>query len=382
MAVLDTTIVDLGGGWRAEIHHTWQLPPALLVAWDAHARAYGDRGLFLCTGWLQTWWSVFGTGGRLFLVVLHAGKELRGIFPCWLTPDGRLAGMANELYYDFLIVSPHRDETLRRFLDVVDRSGCTRADLPYFSRLEGTGDALLEAFRQRRQPFWSCEQAYGPKVNVSTATWEEIEGAFHAKLRNNLKKGRRRAVSEGTLSFEEVCDSKSLDAVLEEAFAVEGSGWKAAAGSAIILNPTKIAWYKGISRWAAQHGALRVYLLRLNGRLVAFDLALESGRTLFALKTGFDQHVAARFSPGNLMRCEVLKSLWARHDLDTYDFLGETFPWKREWTSDTDVCRDLFVYPRTTGGWMRYVRQHGWKQPLKRATRMLAAIRVPRGRPR
>jgi hypothetical protein len=371
----DVTRLDLGAGWHAAVHHTWELPAALRARWDEMALAYGDRGIFLCTGWLQTWWGVFGVGGRLFVAVVSCGEAVRGIFPCWIAPDGRLTGLANEVYYDFLIDAAHRTDTLDRFLEVLARSRYTRADLPYLSRLEVGGAAIQERLRRHRYRFWTWEQSYGPKVDVTKPTWEATEATFHSRLRNSLKKGRRRAEKEGLLTFEEVRDPGALDAVLDEAFAVEGSGWKAERGTAIRLNPEKAAWYRGISRWAARRGVLRVYLLRLNGRLIAFDLDIESGRTLFALKTGYDEQVATRFSAGNLMRCEVLKLAHARPDTHLYDFLGETFPWKLEWTPDADVCTDIFFYPPTVAGWTRYVRQYGWKQPLKRSGQLVRFIR-------
>lgn len=380
-SITDTTRTDLGDGWRAVVHHSWDLPAALLDRWEALVRAYGDRGLFLRPGWARTWWSVFGTGGRLHLTVLSRGDDVRGIVPCWITPDGRLTGLANEVYFDALVEAEDRPEVLRRFLQAIDGLPWRRADLQYLSRLEPNTAALQDVLRQTGRRFWTWDQAYGPKVDLRTPTWDDLEAGFHSKLRNNLKKGRRRAEKEGTLSFEEARDPARLEAVLDEAFAVEGSGWKARDGTAIVLHPQKDAWYRGISRWAASEGILRVYLLRLNGRLIAFDLDFEVGRTVFALKTGFDEQVATRFSPGNLMRHEVIHRLYDTPGIDTYDFLGETFPWKLEWTPNTDTCTDVFLYPRGLGGALAYLREHGWKQPVKRITGVFARAPQPQAPP-
>jgi hypothetical protein len=358
--------IGLKGGWRAEIFHSWQLPSDLLEHWEQAAHDYGDRGLFLSPGWFETWWGVFGKEGRLFIAVLYNEVGLRGIFPCWIGTDGVVQGMSNELYFDFLLEGADPANTLRRFLDLLARTGNPNAHFDTLSRHDGNGNALLELLASARFPFWIWRQDFGPIVDVSRATWEEIEDTFQSKLRNNLKKGRRKAEKEGTLEFEEVRESTSIERILEEAFAVEGSGWKAKQGTAIAQDPAKVEWYRRISFWAAQRGALRVYLLRLNGRLIAFDLALESGRTIFALKTGYDENIATRFSAGNLMRCEVLKGLWARPEIERYDFLGLTYPWKREWTQFSGESLDVFIYPKTVGGWTKYWLKYGWKQPLKR----------------
>jgi hypothetical protein len=358
--------IGLRGGWRAEIFHSWNLSSTVREHWEQAAQAYGDRGLFLSPGWFETWWGVFGKDGRLFIAVLYSNADLKGIFPCWVGNDGVVRAMSNELYFDFLLQGADPSDPLRKFLDLLAQTGHPNAHFVTLSRMEGNGAALLELLARARFPFWIWREKFGPIVDVSRATWEELEATFQSKLRNNLKKGRRKAEKEGTLEFEEVRDSASILQILDEAFAVEGSGWKAKEGTAIAQDSAKVEWYRRISLWAAERGALRVYLLRLNGRLIAFDLALESGRTVFALKTGYDENIATRFSAGNLMRCEVLKLLQARPDIDRYDFLGATYPWKLEWTQFSGESIDVFVYPRTLRGWTRYFLQYGWKQPIKR----------------
>lgn len=368
--------VDLGAGWRAEIFDSWDFPLDLVQRWDGLAQAYGDKGIFLRIGWLQTWWSVFGGDGRLFIVVLYSENTVRGIFPCWITPEGYVDGTTNEVYYDFLVADSHRADTIARFVRLLDRTRRSRAHFPYLSQLEANGPLLEDRLRRGHYPFWKWEQQYGARVDVSKPSWEEVEGTFHSKLRNNLKKGRRRAEKEGVLTFAEVSNPDAVEAALGEAFGVEGSGWKAAKGTAIILSESKSAWYRSISLWAARQGALRIYLLRLGGRLIAFDLDIVSGHTVFALKTGFDEEVATRFSAGNLMRYELLKHLWAHPDIHRYDFLGPTYAWKLEWTQDTDTCTDVSMYPKSLRGWMDYMAQHGWKQPLKRSRRLVKFVRA------
>jgi len=256
-------------------------------------------------------------------------------------------------------------------MDLLTRTELANAYLPSLSRLYGNGAALLRSLKRAHFPFWTWAFLFGAIVDVSRSTWDEVENSFQSKLRNNLKKGRRRAEKEGKLTFEEVRGRESLERMLEEAFAVEASGWKAKEGTAIAQSHEKQEWYRQISLWAAEQDKLRIYLLRLNGQLIAFDLALESGRTIFALKTGYDENIATRFSAGNLMRSEVLKLLWARPDIDQYDFLGETYPWKLEWTPVTGESIDIFVYPKSPRGWTRYILNSGWKHPVKNAKRIL-----------
>jgi hypothetical protein len=320
------TLIGLKGDWRAQIFHSWDLPSTVREDWEQAALAYGDRGIFLSPGWFQTWWGVFGKTGHLFIAVLYCGTSLKGVFPCCVTSDGVLSGLANEVYFDFLLDGPDREVTIDRFMDLLTQTELANANFPSLSRLEGNGATLLRSLKRKHFPFWTWPYSFGAIVDLSCSTWEEVEGSFQSKLRNNLKKGRRRAEKEGKLTFEEVRDRASIERLLEEAFAVEASGWKAKEGTAIAQSDEKLEWYQQISRWAAERNSLRIYLLRLDGQLIAFDLALESGSTIFALKTGYDENIATRFSAGNIMRSEVLKLLWARPDIARYDFLGPDLP--------------------------------------------------------
>jgi len=365
------TLLDIGGEWRAQIFQSWDLPATIRAEWEQAAQAYGDRGIFLSPGWLQTWWDVFGKTGHLFIAVLHCGERLKGIFPCWVRNDGVLCGLANEVYFDFLLDDLDRETTVDRFMELLRQTGLAKAHLPSLSRLYGNGATLLKSLRNTHFPFWTWAFSFGAIVDVSCSTWDEVESSFQSKLRNNLKKGRRKAEKEGQLTFEEVRDRATVETMLDELFAVEGSGWKAKEGTAISQSDEKLEWYRRISLWAAEQGSLRIYLLRLNGQLIAFDLALESGSTIFALKTGYDENIATRFSAGNLMRNEVLKALWARPDIAHYDFLGETYPWKLEWTQVTGESIDIFVYPKNVRGWTGYILNYGWKHPVKKARRLL-----------
>ena len=365
------TLIGIGGEWRAQIFHSWDLPPTLREEWELAANAFGDRGIFLSPGWFQTWWGAFGKTGHLFIAVLHCGDRLKGIFPCWVTSDGELSGLANEVYFDFLLDDQDREETVDRFMQLLRRTGVAHASLPSLSRFEGNGAILLKSLKRTHFPFWTWAYSFGAIVDVSCATWEEVEGSFQSKLRNNLKKGRRRAEKEGKLTFEEVRGRESVERLLEDAFAVEASGWKAKEGTAIAQSQEKLDWYRDISKWAAERGLLRIYLLRLDGQLIAFDLALQSGRTIFALKTGYDENIATRFSAGNVMRSEVLKLLWASPEISQYDFLGPTYPWKVEWTQVSGELIDVFVYPKSVVGWTRYILKSGWKHPVKNAKRLL-----------
>jgi CelD/BcsL family acetyltransferase involved in cellulose biosynthesis len=157
--------------------------------------------------------------------------------------------------------------------------------------------------------------------------------------------------------------------VLEDGVRVEAAGWKGQRGSAIASQSATLCFYRELAHWAADRGVLRLALLRVGGRAIAFDFALEDAGVHALLKTGFDP-AYGKWAPGMLLRQEMLRRAFAV-GLRRYDFLGADEPWKLEWTSATRERSLVQVFARSMSGrvtWNAYARG----RPL--AKRVLQAV--------
>ena len=139
-----------------------------------------------------------------------------------------------------------------------------------------------------------------------------------------------------------------LAARLEEAFAVEAAGWKERAGTAIASDPSIARFHRLMAAWAAERGWLRLVLLRLDGRALAFDPALETGGRHFALKTGYDPAFTG-LSPGLLLRLHMLERAFAA-GLQSNEFCGAAEPWKLQWTPATRPVLVIEAFAPTAAG--------------------------------
>ncbi len=375
-----TQLIPFDSGWRAQIFTEWVFPLPILAAWDEMAGGYGDAGVFLETGWFEQWWSSMGQKGQLFVVVVERADRVQGIFPCWIGPEGGLRALADDFHYDFLVSREYPEDTVDRFIEVL-----RRANLPlpaYFQNfaIGSVAAPLLRArLRSRGIPTGAYSRPSAPYIDLSNLTRQTLDEKLHSKLKNNIRKGRKRAEREGDLSFAVVRRPDDLDSIITELFDVEFRSWKGQQGTAMKCVPEKDAFYRGIARWALTKEYLYIFTLRLNGQLIAFDFCIASATTMFALKTGYDQTVAGRFSAGNIMRYQLLEYL-SSAGFARYDFLGPCYPWKLEWTSQNNTATSLEVYPRTPKGWYGYLRKYGWKAPLRRSQRLLTIAAGVRGR--
>jgi CelD/BcsL family acetyltransferase involved in cellulose biosynthesis len=130
--------------------------------------------------------------------------------------------------------------------------------------------------------------------------------------------------------------------------AVEGSGWKRRAGSALGANQRLQAFFRTYCRLAAEAGLLRFFFLRFGSRLASAQMAVEVYDRLWLLKIGFDESLA-RCSPGFLLLAESLAYAHAR-GLRSYEFLGAAESWEARWRPAERPCGVVAFYPWTVRG--------------------------------
>jgi CelD/BcsL family acetyltransferase involved in cellulose biosynthesis len=93
---------------------------------------------------------------------------------------------------------------------------------------------------------------------------------------------------------------------------------------------------------------MRLYLLKLDGRIVAFEYDLCGGDRIECLKIGYDESLA-RFSPGTILRMKLLARVIERGEATSYH-LGRESPWKRRWVKEVDRIGTLQIFSSSRRG--------------------------------
>ena len=181
------------------------------------------------------------------------------------------------------------------------------------------------------------------------AGWKEPEARLTAGRRSDFRRARRRAERFGPPAFEmRVPTREDLPTLLQEAWRVEAAGWKGEGGSALACDRLRGGFFRRFAYAASRRGILRLAFMRIGGRAVAVQLAVESAGKLWLLKIGHDEHYAA-CSPGQQLMLYVAGE-GARRGLTAIEFLGEEEAWTRQWTPKARACVALRVYPLTRRG--------------------------------
>ncbi len=210
------------------------------------------------------------------------------------------------------------------------------------------------------------DSIHSPRL-VLPETVEEFDRGLPAKFRANLRRRRRNLETRGPVAVERVTGGLDLHAKLEEGYALEESGWKGRAGSAIGQDPITWGFYSELARSAAGAGMLVLFFLRCGGRPIAFQYAIVDGGRYHLLKTAYDEAMS-EFGPGQLLVLEAMRDCISR-GVREYDFLGPDMPWKREWTSTTRAHSWIFVFGRSPYARLVWRYKFRWARAVKKVLR-------------
>ena len=203
--------------------------------------------------------------------------------------------------------------------------------------------ALLQAMRGRGIVSLRPDVPY-PVIELDEG-WREPDARFNSRRRSDFRRAMRRARAFGDVTFEAYSPEQELfDAVFDEAIHVEMSSWKNEAGTAIGKDRQKEEFFRSFFRLANAQGMFRVAFMRIDGRAVAMQMAVEFQRKYWLFKIGFDEEFQ-RCSPGTLLMLHTLGDA-AQRGLEAYEFLGHCEQWIADfWTKQQHDCLRIRTYP-------------------------------------
>jgi CelD/BcsL family acetyltransferase involved in cellulose biosynthesis len=319
------------------VHHD---PTELARGWARLAERVGAPP-FAHPGWFVAWYGAFGHREPEILTVRRDG-EVSAVLPLERHP-GSLRAAAN--WHTPLFTPLAADqESLEALCEALLRMRAGRYDLVMLD----PDDPAVSAIQRAAPHSVHRVVARQPYVDV-TGGWNAYDERLPRKHRKELRRLRRRLGEEGEVEVEFTAGGERLGALLDEGFAIEGSGWKEENGTAIASEPHVERFYREVAHWADVRGWLVLAFLRLDGRAIAFDLGLEVEGAAYALKGGFAPEFR-RFAPGNLLTYEALMHAFASEHLSSYEFLGDADDYKLAWSDTVRERVRVQAFRRTPTG--------------------------------
>lgn len=214
------------------------------------------------------------------------------------------------------------------------------------------GSELIPALRDAlRGKGWMSVRPATPTPTIALdERWKDPASRFNSGRRSDFRRAARRASEFGQVSFEILSPGPdAFDALFDEAIGVEMRSWKREAGTAIAADRAKENCFRHYFRSACEQGNFRIAFMRIDGRAVAMQMAIEALGRYWLFKIGFDEEYE-RCSPGTLLMLHTIG--WAsERELEAYELLGNLEPWIAQfWTREQHDCVWVRTYPFNARG--------------------------------
>ena len=339
-----------------DLHHRGAFS-ALAPAWRSLGGRLGLDGPFH----RPEWFAVVAAArvrppDRLRLLVAHRARSLAAVLPLVETrssiggvPARTLRSLSDDHSQRFELLSDGEEATAALWRHLARDPDWDVLELRDLPALSPSADRLVELAARDGFPTGAWASQRSPRMPLP-ATERALDEALPPKFRANLRRRRRGLEAEhGEVALERVgASGAAIDRALDDGLALEASGWKSAAGTAIASEGDLRRRYRAWARLFARSGELGLHFLTVGGRRVAFHFAVESGGIYYLFKPGYDESLA-RFGLGHLLVDAVARALIARGAREL-DFLGEDVPWKREWTALVRPHQFRYVFRPTPFG--------------------------------
>ncbi len=341
---------------------------------EVWAGVYDAAGLdspFLTHDWLLSWWEAFGKRSRLHVVVVKSGARPVAIAPLMWSTERMLGLKVRSLRCIYNDHTPRLD-----FIVAADPQGVYATIWDHIVALQSSWSVLelnqlvndsstlsyicrhAERSGMRWGEWNSSESPFLPLEGG----WEGYQQSLNAKNRSNLRNRGKRLRQLGSVSYDTVTSGANLAQALEDGFRIEAAAWKGENGTAINCRPELRQFYMSVARRFAGRG-LRLDFLRVGDRPIAFAYSLCYKSKFYLLKTGYDPRFSA-YAPFKLLCDHLIKSAF-EDGLHEFDFLGDSMPWKLEWTRQHRSHRWLYIFGNSPLCRFLYEAKFRWMPHLR-----------------
>jgi len=273
--------------------------------WEALWRSCPTATPFQTPAWLLSWWEYFHPGDLNGYIIESKG-QLVAFAPFYREGNLlKLMGIGISDYLDGLC----RPEFAHALLSCVDQP----AEFRQLRRCS-------PFFADNSEPDQPC-----PLLEFS---------AIPKRMTQNIHYYTRRAEREGSVTWESV-DYHNLRELLEGLIDLHTAEWQTRGRSGVLSDSDLRAFHRAAAPRLLEAGVLRMYGLRLNGRIIGVFYGFFHNGRLYCYLSGFSpdhQHV----SPGTLLVAHAIQC--ARSEgATTLDFLRGEEPYKFLWGAQSQA---------------------------------------------
>lgn len=174
--------------------------------------------------------------------------------------------------------------------------------------------------------------------------WEQFTKGWSKNRRKFVRRNERKLNEEGPLYLVAAhrSDSKTVEAYFDECLKIEDRCWKGDAATSLLKNENALSCFRDSMKSWHQSGRLQLYLLKCNGRPIAFDFGYIKNRIASSIKISYLDNYA-QFSPGHVLNALVVREMMADGSVDWIDTLGTLTCANQKWCQSSYQCQKVEI---------------------------------------
>jgi peptidoglycan/xylan/chitin deacetylase (PgdA/CDA1 family)/CelD/BcsL family acetyltransferase involved in cellulose biosynthesis len=328
---------------------------ALKGEWNSLLHRTATETVFLTWEWLSSWWSAYGTGKQLFVLVARGDLgEYLGIAPLYVERPGRTRllrfigdGSHDSDYLDFIVLQGQEDAVLSAFFDYLKKAR-KKWDALQLNEIPKNSRNLEFMLGLAGRSRWLFHEEQVPcGIRSLPPTWEEFLQTLKPRFRTSVRACLRN-LEQWHGSFEQLTNETDISSWLSTLYDLHSDRWALRQQSGVFARTGKREFYEGMTRSFFRQGWLHMTRWKMNDAVLACQFGFIYGGTYHLLQEGFDSR-CIHVSPGVTLRAATFRDLIAC-GVHTYDFLGGMGRHKTDWGANEKISVRLALAPRTLAG--------------------------------
>jgi CelD/BcsL family acetyltransferase involved in cellulose biosynthesis len=314
--------------------------------WEILVRSSKRPSLFLTHAWLTNWLMCHQSDDRELLVLLaYEDGKLIGAAPL-MKSIGRLLGIpvkriefltmmpvaaspsncSGEL--DFIITG-RGEEVIERFL--IHLREHHRWDyLRLYPIPEGSPtEAVLERLASRSGAIVQKKEAFMNACLHMEQGWETFAGTVSKQFRRTIRQHEQKLEKLGTIRCVEYRTPFELEVMYHDILEIEKASWKW--GKGVAINSVAFRdFYKRFALRAAELGWMRLWMIELDGKNIAYDYCVEYDGRVQSLKKSYRTEYRQYF-PGGILEAHCFAAM-AGEGVREVNLLWGDEEYKKKWS--------------------------------------------------
>jgi CelD/BcsL family acetyltransferase involved in cellulose biosynthesis len=364
--------------------------------WDALVRASRRPTLYLTHAWLSTWWECHQSRERqLLLVLVYDGARLIGGAP-FMKSSGRLLGLpvakielltmmpvaaspsncSGEL--DFIFVAGREDVVGAIFRHLAEHHRWHFIRLyplpessPTLKLLQGVAEATGTVLHQK--------EAFANACLHLEHGWDEHAKTVSKQFRRTIRQHEQKLLKLGTVRFVEYRTPFEVEVMFNDVLEIEKASWKW--GKGVAINSVAFrGFFRRLAISAAGLGWMRLWMVELDGRNIAYDFCVAYDGKVQSLKKSY-RTAYREYFPGGVLESHCFAAM-AGEGAREINLLSGDEEYKRKWSPVLERHVEVMLfngtaYSRLIGRLFFTSRLEHWRERLnmlaKRVLRRLGA---------